>query len=115
MYHGWNDPGPSPLDTVQYYNRVSDAMGPNQENWMRLFMMPGMGHCGGGGGPDQANFLGALERWVESGVAPNRITASKVTNGRVTLTRPICPYPQVAKWTGVGSTNDAENFVCAAP
>jgi feruloyl esterase len=115
MYHGWNDPGPSPLDTIQYYNKVADAMGPNQENWMRLFMMPGMGHCGGGAGPDQANFLGALERWVESGVAPDRITAAKVTNGRVSMTRPICTYPQVAKWKGVGSTNDAENFVCAAP
>lgn len=115
MYHGWSDPGPSPLDTIQYYNNVMDKMGPNQENWMRLFMMPGMGHCGGGAGPDQSNFLGALERWVESGIAPDRITASKVTNGKVLMARPLCPYPQVAKWTGAGSTNAVENFVCSAP
>lgn len=113
MYHGWNDPGPSPLDTIQYNENVASKTGPNQD-WMRLFMMPGMGHCQGGAGPDKANFLGALERWVESGIAPDRITAAKVTNGEIRMTRPLCPYPQVAKWKGVGSTNDAENFVCAA-
>ena len=112
MYHGWNDPGPSPLSTMQYYNQVLDAMGPDQDDWMRLYMMPGVGHCRGGVGPDQANFLAALERWVESDIAPDRITASKVTNGRVGMTRPLCAYPEVAKWTGVGSTNDAENFMC---
>jgi feruloyl esterase len=112
MYHGWNDPGPSPLDTIRYHDQVRQRMG-NQDSWFRLFLMPGMGHCGGGAGPDQANFLGALERWVESGIAPDRITAAKVTNRQVTMTRPLCPYPQVAKWKGVGSTNDAENFVCA--
>ena len=82
---------------------------------MRLFMVPGMGHCGGGPGPNQANFLGAMERWVETGVAPGRITASHVTNGRVDMTRPLCPFPQVAKWNGVGSTNDARDFTCEAP
>lgn len=78
-------------------------------------MMPGMDHCRGGVGPDQANFLGAMERWVESGTAPDRITVSRVTdNGQVDMTRPLCPYPQVAKWKGAGSTNDAENFTCQA-
>ena len=114
FYHGWNDPGPSPLNTIQYYNRVLDALGSNQDDWMRVYMMPGMGHCRGGVGPDQANFLAAMERWVEAGIAPDRITASKVTGGQVQMSRPLCPYPQVAKWTGVGSTNDAENFVCEA-
>ena len=115
IYHGWNDPGPSPLSTIQFYNQMLDAMGPEQDDWMRLYMMPGVGHCRGGVGPDQANFLSAMERWVESDIAPDRITASKVTNGEVNMTRPFCAYPEVASWTGVGSTNDAENFVCQAP
>jgi len=115
MYHGWNDPGPTPLNTIQYYNQVVDALGPNQDDWMRVFMMPGMGHCRGGVGPDQADFMGALERWVESDLAPDRITASKVTGGQIQMTRPLCAYPNVAQWTGVGSTNDAENFVCGTP
>ena len=115
MYHGWNDPGPSPLNTIQYYNQVHDALGPDQEDWMRVFMMPGVGHCRGGVGPDQANFLGALERWVESGVAPDRLTASKVTGGQIQMTRPLCSYPEVPRYSGVGSLNDAGNFICAAP
>ncbi len=115
MYHGWNDPGPSPLSTIQYYNGVLDTMGPDQGDWMRLYLMPGVGHCRGGVGPDQADFMAAIERWVESGVDPDRITASRVENGQVDMTRPFCAYPEVARWTGVGSTNDAGNFVCAAP
>jgi feruloyl esterase len=115
MYHGWSDPGPSPLSTIRYYDQVLATMGPDQSDWMRLYLMPGMGHCRGGVGPDQANFLATMERWVESGVAPDRIRASRVRNGQVEMTRPICPYPEVSKWTGVGSTNDAENFVCEMP
>jgi feruloyl esterase len=114
IYHGLNDPGPSPLNTVNYYEDVRKTMGSNQSDWLRVFMMPGMDHCRGGVGPDQANFLGAMERWVESGVAPGRIISSRITaSGRVDMTRPLCPYPQFAKWNGKGSTNDAENFVCA--
>ena len=76
---------------------------------------PGMGHCRGGPGPDQFDALTALERWVEHGEAPERIVASRVSDGVVDRTRPLCPYPQVAKWTGTGSTDDAANFVCAMP
>jgi feruloyl esterase len=115
MYHGWNDPGPSPLNSIAYYEEVLATLGPDQDDWMRLYMMPGMGHCRGGPGPDQANFLSALERWVEAGEAPERITAVKVANGEVRMTRPLCPYPQVADWTGTGSANDEANFVCTAP
>lgn len=115
IYHGLNDPGPSPLNTVNYYEAVRKVIGPNPGDWLRVFMMPGMDHCRGGVGPDQANFLGAMERWVESGAAPDRITVSRVTdNGQVDMTRPLCPYPQFAKWKGAGSTNDAENFTCQA-
>jgi Tannase and feruloyl esterase len=74
-----------------------------------------MGHCRGGIGPDQADFLGAIERWRESGEAPSRVVASRAPgDGGTAMTRPLCPYPQVAKYTGTGSTDDAKNFECAA-
>ena len=114
IYHGLNDPGPSPLNTAGFYREVLKTMGSKQDDWFRVFMMPGMDHCRGGVGPDQANFLGAMERWVETKIPPDRITVSRVSNGQVDMTRPLCPYPMVAKWKGVGSTNDAENFVCQA-
>jgi feruloyl esterase len=112
FYHGWNDPGPSPLNTIAYYNRVLDTMGLDQDDWLRLFLMPGVGHCRGGIGPDQADFLGALEAWVEEGVAPERITASRIREGREDMTRPLCPYPAVAVWDGEGDPADAGSFVC---
>jgi feruloyl esterase len=115
MYHGWNDTAISAGNAVNYYSSVLDKMGQKQDDWIRLFMAPGMQHCGGGPGPSQVNWMGVLERWRESGKAPNRIEASRVTNNRVDMTRPLCPYPQVASYTGVGSTNDAANFVCKAP
>ena len=71
-------------------------------------------HCRGGPGPDQFDALSALEAWVEDGVAPDQIVASKVEDGEVVRTRPLCPFPQTAQWTGSGSTDDAANFVCAA-
>ena len=91
-------------------------MGLRQDGWLRLFMVPGMAHCGGGPGPNQVNWLAAMERWRESGVAPDRILATRVVdNGRVDMTRPLCPYPQVARYNGAGSTNDAGNFTCKLP
>jgi feruloyl esterase len=90
-------------------------MGGRQDDWLRLFMAPGMQHCGGGPGPNQANWMAVLERWREAGEAPDRIEAARVTNNRVDMTRPLCPYPQVAQYAGVGSTNDAKNFVCRVP
>ena len=112
FYHGWADPGPAPANTINYVAEVARTLGGRQDSWMRLFLLPGVGHCGGGPGPDQADFVGALERWRESGNAPDQIRASHVTNNRVDMTRPLCPYPQVAQYKGVGSTNDAANFVC---
>jgi feruloyl esterase len=115
LYHGWADPGPAPANTIRYYSDVIRTLGSKQDDWMRLFLLPGVGHCGGGPGPDQADFIGALERWRESGTAPDQIRASHVTNDRVDMTRPLCPYPQVAQYKGGGSTNDAANFVCKVP
>jgi feruloyl esterase len=120
LWHGWADPGPSPINTINYYSAVQTKLGGAQDDWMRLFLLPGVGHCGGGVGPDQADFLTALEQWRERGVAPDRIVASR-NPGRGglpplgTMTRPLCPYPQVAKYTGSGSTDEATNFVCATP
>src|SRR5262249_50764266 len=113
FYHGWADPGPAPENTINYVNAVTKALGGgNQDDWMRLFLLPGVGHCGGGVGPDQADFLGAMERWREKGDAPAQILASKRGGG---MTRPLCPHPQIAKYSGRGGTDDAKNFVCAAP
>ena len=119
IYHGWNDGASggaiSPLNSVNYYSSVLAKMGPGQESWLRLFMVPGMAHCGGGPGANQFNALAAMERWRESGVAPEEILAAHVTNNRLDMTRPLCPYPKVAVYKGAGSTNDAENFTCKAP
>ena len=116
IYHGWNDGGSggaiSPENSVNFYSSVLARMGPQQDNWLRLFMVPGMTHCGGGPGPNQVNWMAALERWRESGVAPDQLIASHVSDNRLDMARPICPYPQVAQYNGVGSTNDAVNFAC---
>ncbi|HLG57673.1 MAG TPA: tannase/feruloyl esterase family alpha/beta hydrolase [Vicinamibacterales bacterium] len=115
LYHGWNDTAISAGNTINYYSSVLSKMGKNQDDWVRLYMAPGMQHCGNGPGPNQINWMAALERWRESGVAPNRLDAAHVTNNRIDMTRPLCPYPQVAQYKGAGSTNDAANFICKAP
>jgi feruloyl esterase len=74
-----------------------------------------MAHCGGGPGANQVNWMAAMERWRESGIAPDRLIASRVRDNVVNMTRPVCPYPAVAKYNGVGTTNDAANFSCTAP
>ena len=114
FYHGWADPGPAPANTLAYRAAVEQKLGGSQDDWLRVFLMPGMGHCRGGRGPDEADFIGALDKWRDGGVAPARIDAAKLTEGRVEMTRPLCPYPQVARYKGTGSTNDAANFSCAA-
>jgi feruloyl esterase len=112
LYHGWADAGIPPGHTVSFYKSVLNTMGKNQDDWFRLYMEPGMGHCGGGVGPDQFNKMGVIERWREAGERPEAILASHVTGTTVDMTRPLCPYPQVAVYKGVGSTNDAANFSC---
>jgi feruloyl esterase len=84
-------------------------------NSIALFMMPGVNHCQGGPGTDTFNKVKVLEEWVEQGKKPAQIVASHSTSGQVDKTRPLCPYPQVAKYKGSGSTNDAANFSCVAP
>jgi feruloyl esterase len=112
MYHGWADPGVPPLASVNYYKTAVDTLGgeAKMSDSIRLFMVPGMGHCGGGEGPNKFDMMSAMTAWREKGRAPERIIASRA--GR---TRPLCAYPQVAKYKGTGSIDDADNFVCAAP
>lgn len=117
MYTGWMDPVVPPQDTVAYYEGVVKTMGglrPTQD-FYRLFMAPGMGHCAGGPGPNQFDAIGALEQWVEKGTAPDKLIATHSTSGKVDRSRPLCVYPQVARHKGTGSTDDAANFVCVAP
>ena len=82
---------------------------------MRLFMVPGMAHCNGGDGPNTFDALTALEQWVDQGRAPEKMTASHSTAGKVDRTRPLCSYPQTAVYSGSGDTNDAANFSCKVP
>jgi len=114
MYHGWNDPGISPMNTVNYYKNASRALGGESRTMgsIRLFMIPGMNHCQGGVGTDRFDGVGALAQWVENGKAPDQIVASHQTAGNVDRTRPLCPYPRVAVYKGSGSTDEAANFVC---
>jgi feruloyl esterase len=117
QYHGWSDPQISALNSVEYYKRVVAALGGagKVSGSYRLFMAPGMAHCGGGEGPNDFDKVAPLEQWVEKGKAPELIIASHSTDGKVDRTRPLCPYPQVARFAGSGSTDDAANFVCKAP
>jgi feruloyl esterase len=116
QYHGWNDPQIAPGFSVDYYRRVLDEMGgpARVQRSMRLFMVPGMAHCGGGEGTSTFDMLTALEQWVERGEAPNSIPASRVRDGNPDRTRPLCPYPQLAAFQGTGSIDDAANFRCRA-
>jgi feruloyl esterase len=113
LYHGWTDPLISPEDAVNYYKRVQDTVGAaNLRRSMRLYMVPGMNHCRGGEGPDDFDMQPVMEQWLEKQTAPESVIASKINNGKVERTRPLCPYPQVAVWKGAGSIDDAANFVC---
>ncbi|HEU5342192.1 tannase/feruloyl esterase family alpha/beta hydrolase [Edaphobacter sp.] len=115
LYHGWSDPDISPLNTIDYYNDVEKTVGVKETgSFLRLFMVPGMQHCGGGPGATTFDGLTALERWVEDGVAPERILAAKIVDGAVEETRPLCAYPKQAVYAGKGNTSDAENFRCEA-
>ena len=116
MYTGWADPVVPPMDTVAYYDAVVKTMGGLEKTreFYRFFLAPGMGHCRQGPGPNDFDMLSALEQWVEKGVAPDKVIASHVTNGKTDRTRPLCVYPLVARYKGTGSTDEATNFSCVA-
>jgi tannase/feruloyl esterase len=132
LYHGWNDQAISPWNTVNYYRSVIEKIGKQKTaEFVRLYMAPGVEHCVGGPGPNSFGQLGrttakgpehgiytALEQWVENSSAPGEIIATKYTGDAVArgvqMTRPLCPYPQYAKYKGSGDTNDSANFTCAS-
>jgi hypothetical protein len=123
LYQGWSDAVIPPSGTVDYYENVAAKIGrTDAESFTRLYMVPGMDHCFFGPGPNsfRGPMTAALEHWVEQGSAPDQIVATKYkTNGDpssgVARTRPLCPYPQVARYQGSGSIDDAANFVCRMP
>ncbi|HXD75477.1 MAG TPA: tannase/feruloyl esterase family alpha/beta hydrolase [Vicinamibacterales bacterium] len=115
MTYGWADQILQPMMGVHYYEQAVAKNGKNTTEFLRLFMVPGMAHCAGGIGPDQNDAVSAVIDWVEKGKAPDAIVAKKIVNGQVTRSRPLCPYPQVARYKGTGSIDDAQNFSCVAP
>ena len=122
MWHSWADAAILPLRTIEYYNAVERLVGSREstQEFLRLFMIPGMDHCGilDGPGINDGGFdpLTALERWVEQGEAPASLLSTKTdSTGRVLWTRPLCPYPDRAVYRGTGDVNDASNFDCVTP
>jgi hypothetical protein len=113
MTYGWSDAILQPLMGVEYYEAAAAANGPSAGEFLRLFMAPGMAHCGGGLGPDQHDAVTAVIDWVETGAAPNALLAQKIVDGEVVRSRPLCPYPQVARYAGEGSIDEAASFACA--
>ncbi len=129
LYHGWNDPAIPAVNTVNYYQSVLAKMGQKEtDSFVRLYMIPGMQHCDNGPGADSFGQVGqlvfddpqhsvdaALEQWVEKGTAPPTIVASKKDqHGQKTMSRPLCAYPESARYKGSGDTNDASSFSCEA-
>lgn len=134
LYHGWNDQAISPWNTIDYYKSVQQKMGSDtSDSFLRLYMAPGVEHCAGGPGPSFFGQFGlgtakgpayglfdSLVNWVEKGRPEDDIIATKYGPGpngenHVIMTRPLCAYPKVAKYSGTGDTNDAANFACALP
>ena len=115
LWHGFSDQLIVPEGTIDYYDALTHKLGggyAHTQQFARLFMAPGVGHCGGGEGPQPQKMFDVLVDWVEQGKAPERIQAAKSIPGGGTQARPLCPYPAFAHWTGTGSTDDAANFVC---
>ena len=114
MYQGWAEPGIPPRNLVAYYDEVQQKTTAAADA-VRLFMVPGMGHCGGGNGTSTFDMVAALDAWVTKGTAPARISASRLRDGKVDRTRPLCAWPRVAAYPGSGSVDDESNFECRQP
>jgi feruloyl esterase len=121
LYHGWNDAAIPAGATLDYHASVRKTLGPVADEQVRLFMIPGVMHCGGGVGPTDFDLLDQMDQWVESGAAPERIVATEydppaifgpAADAKVIRTRPLCPWPKVARYKGSGATDDHSNFMC---
>jgi feruloyl esterase len=141
LYHGWADTNIPPLMSVDYYETAEKTMGGSKatQEFFRLFMIPGMDHCGGGEGASEIDYVSYLENWVERGEAPEKMIGTHVDEGQffktqengpdlwakweefrtdphnIKFTRPVYPYPMRAKYTGHGDPNDAVNFRAVEP
>ncbi len=111
LVHGWSDPALSARSTIEYFKAVT-ARTPQASSFTRLFMMPGVLHCGGGSGCDDVDWTVLIRRWVEQGDAPSRILARKLSGTQVVRTHPLCAYPMTARYNGIGSPDDAAAFTC---
>ncbi|MGB6487415.1 MAG: tannase/feruloyl esterase family alpha/beta hydrolase [Steroidobacteraceae bacterium] len=108
LYQGWADPAIPPGNMIKYYDALTKELGAKADQ-VRLFMVPGMSHCGWGNGLDVVlDTVDSLDRWVEAGVAPERLIAP----AKALMTQPLCAWPKQARWTGSGSSRDAASFVC---
>lgn len=123
IYHGWDDPDITIYNSINYYSSFVDALQRKRqldhdaalaeaEKSVRFFAVPGMGHCGGGPGPSNFDPLTALDQWVDKNLVPDKIEASHIANGLKTFSRPLCPYPQMAEYSGEGDRKDAANWAC---
>ena len=116
LWHGWGDQHISPQNTLAYYDAMKRRLGDRTvDRFSKLYLFPGMAHCGGGEGPNTFDALTPVMAWVESGREPGQITASNVANGAVTRTRPVYPYPTVARYKGTGDPNGAASFAPYTP
>jgi len=115
MYQGWADPQVPPENSVKYFTEVVREVGQSAVGTsIQLYMVPGMGHCRGGAGTDTFDKMAALEQWVATGKAPATILSSRMADGKVVRTRPLCPFGTVARWNGKGNADEASSFSCAA-
>jgi feruloyl esterase len=114
VWHGWSDAALNARSTIDYYDRAL-AKTPALRDRGRLFLLPGVQHCSGGAGPDRVDWLQVIADWVERGTAPDTVIATKVVDGAVTRTRPVCAYPARTVHTGGGSPDRVDQFTCRVP
>jgi feruloyl esterase len=112
LYHGWADAVVPPEDTIGYYERVKQLLGPETEVSVRLFMVPGMGHCAGGPGATTFDAVGAIDQWVTGTMVPDGIPAAHESDGESLFERPLCAFPKVAQWDGKSDPAQASSFRC---
>jgi feruloyl esterase len=113
IYHGWGDTNVPPRSSVNYYDKLVETLGKNQvASSTRLYLVPGMGHCGGGEGPNVFDMVTVAEEWREQGKAPTEVIASQIVDGKVVRTRPLCQYPLIPRYKGSGSLDQAASFEC---
>jgi feruloyl esterase len=123
IYHGWSDPVLAPAATIDYFNTILQQNGGDLgavEDSVRLFMVPGMHHCGGGPGPNNTNWFNPMFFWRDFDVQPDNIVLNHFQNndpntGIVTRSMPVCAYPETAKYDGSGDVNNASSWTCVAP